>query len=401
MTPINNNSVNNSNLSGYDVRPATREKSNVSRKQHTRAKSCGRQVLTPSQSASMVQDEGHNCTHLNTEHTGVKVTARLCLSLFLFTFAYALNSTISRGPTRLNGSQAHCGGTCQSAHAALTPSLCDDMLVQIGKKLGEVAFHSLDVIHRKYLERRFKLSEEDIGLLSSEDKHVRSAHLEKIISRLTMKEKWGTYIDTPTDFARNVTYDNHCDSNRFDIYLEKHLRKKEDNLAKLCTANEITPIEALEQLQTEYRKVVDVAISSLKAKKAAIAALRQAHNELMVTKIESEEYFSKVDSYLNFFHDFFEKKQGAPGLKKLKTKLTSHPSQAVLKKASSEKSVVYVTNNARQLLPLEKAENKFNKAERTIERRLKEAERQILVLHQTTDEIKIMFKALFQTIKVN
>ncbi len=343
----------------------------------------------------MVQDKEHDCTHLNTEHTGAKVTSRLSLSLFLFTFAYSMNSTISRGPTRLNGSQAHCNGTCQSAHAALTPTLCDDMLLQIGQKLGEGGFNTLDELHQKYLQRRFQLTEKDVGLLSSEDIHERSAHLEKIISRLKVHEKWGTYIETPTDFSRNATFDNHADSNRFDIYLEKHLREKELRLAKRCTDNEITPIVALEKLQNKYRKLVVEAVSALKAKKVAIAALRQTHNELIVTPVESEEFLTKVNRYLDFFRDFFEKKQGAPSFKKFKGKLTCHPSQAVLNDVSKKKNNLNVKSHEENLRPLKNAEAKFDKAEQIIERRLIEAERQLLVLHQTTDEIKIMFKALF------
>lgn len=342
----------------------------------------------------MVHEVEHDCSVLNTDHTGVKVTARLCLSLFLFAFAYAMDANITRGTTRLNGSQAHCGGTCQSAHAALTPTLCDDMLLQIGQKLGEGSFQSLDLIHQKYLKKRFKLTDEDIKNLSSDDKTIRSAHLEKIISRLTMHEKWGTYIQTPTDFSRNVTYDNHASSNRVDMYLEKRLRKKEEQLAKRCTTNEIKPMQALEELQTKYRKLIDKAIVALHSKKEALQTLREKHNELMKSDMTSEDLITKVNAYLASFSAFFEKKKGAPNFKSFKQELTYQPSQNVLNVVAKIRQIDPLSLK-KQLVPLENIEIKFQEAEEEIDRRLIEAKRQELVLHQTAEEIKTMFKSLF------
>jgi hypothetical protein len=395
-----------SKSTGYGFRDNTKEQSAVASAVTPRKSS--RQVLTPSKSGSLVQDEGHDCDHLNTDHIVSKVAARLFHSLFRFTLSHAFNCLTRRGPTHLNGARSTCGG-CEAAHAALSPTLFDDILETIATNLGSQNFDELDELHQCYLRARFDLNNEDEEALSSDDAAERISKLDWIVSRLTTLEKKGTYVNTPTEHARNATFDNARSSNKVDCFLESKLRPQEETLSKRCKEGAITPIEALTELQTKYREHLENAQKNLKTDLISLHTLLEAWNELTSCQLELHsldtdsddfthkftEYVIKVELYLAAYKHMFDRQEGTPRLKSFKQSLRDNRSINILKKIQKNKETKTFIESSKKLVNSFDPQSQFNEVEAEISRRLVEVENQLKVVTQTPEEIKGMYKHLF------
>jgi hypothetical protein len=371
----------------------------------------GRATLSPSKTPTRTRDKKHDCSVLDIDHILNKTAVRLLLSLLRFGFAYAFECSTKRGPTRFNGASSSCG-KCEAAHAALCPSLHDNMLEIISKHLEAKAFDQLDLSKQKYLQARFKLTNEDEKKLSSLNAQERLLHLEQIFSRLTQRERQGTFVGTPTEQIQNSTFENPCASNRLDCSLEKELRALEDTLAEECTKNTKRPRDALLELQAKYCEIVTEAIINLKQDLILIDNLEKAWDQLIASQSqlealaskpdeqskEFENYLKSVDNYLKALDARFPKKlPRTPSLKFLKNYL-SMQSEYILRQIA-KKQVLERFNQTPGFLKIPEnpsdSKAQFKEAKDEISRRLVEAENQLKVLDKTPDEVKAMEKYLF------
>jgi hypothetical protein len=232
---------------GYGLRPSTIEAGKASQAKTPIFKR-RRKVLTPTKTASMFTGENHDCSELNVNHTESKVTARLFFSLFRFAVSYAWECETKRGGTHYNGASSGCHGRCHAAHAALSPALEDNYLQQIGEKVKLVGYEGLSDDEKQYLNSRFIFEPNDYKLLSSKVERIRSDFIERVMSGLEAGKQSGSFVQTPLDYERNVTYEGPAASNRVDCRLEQNLRPLEDELAEKCRVVDALPKEALREL---------------------------------------------------------------------------------------------------------------------------------------------------------
>ncbi len=396
-----------SNSNSYGLREKT-QKMHELNQLRTPVKLTSRKALDPQETASRVRDEEHDCDILETDHTVNKVAARLFGSLFRFCLTHSFNCTTWRGRTYLNGAHSTCGG-CEAAHAALSPTLYDDILPMISNRLSDKPFGQLEQADQQYLITRFKLIETDIKALCSNDKSERVQVLSKIVSRLSRHERKGTFIGTSTERVRNATYDNPRDSNRFDSHLERHLRLTEDTLANECSIDNLVPTQALLLLQKHYRSLVERAIPNLQKQLIVLKHLKDAADELFdcqstleTLKPDTDEfdeefklYVELAGIYLRACDYFFTKDSGTPRFKSFQKYLTDALSPYTLKMILRDQDSASLASYRNFIEQPEDWEDQFHKAKRSIERRLLEAENQHRVLHQDQNQIKGMVKHLF------
>lgn len=392
----------------YSFRETTQQMHELSLNRTPVRPTTSRTVLSIHETASRVREKEHDCDVLETDHIVNKVAARLFHSLFRFSLSHAFNCHTRRGHTHLSGARSHCGG-CEAAHAALSPTLYDDILDTISAKLSEKPFPELETAEKEYLIQRFKLGTSEIEALSSKSQDSRIKTLISIVARLSVVEKKGTFVGTATEQVRNATYDNSKDSNRFDCHLENNLRPEEDQLAEECRLNTKTPTQALQSLQERYRSLVEIAIPNLKNKLTLIGDLESSWEKLLNCQSNLETltsgtdkfaeefqiYLKLVDIYLKVYENFFIKQPGTPTFAKFQKYLIEAQSPFTLRRALREKNTASFSTYLKFLLKPIDWKDSFQKAKRSIERRLYEAQHQLLVLHQTPDEIKGMLKHLF------
>ncbi len=379
--------------------------------ENSRSSSSKRIVLTPSKSATNIREKGHDCTTIEDDYTATKVNKRLQDSAVLLAFAYAFDCETGRGPTRYNGNSCSCGG-CQAGHAALTPTLYDNILDIISEKLTQFKLSDLDPHLQSYMQTRFAPTLEECEKLSSDDVDVRNAAFKQIISRLTEEEKKGTFVNTLTEKARNATYDNPTSSNRFDSHLERSLRPKEDELA----AEKGEPIQALLRLQAEYRRLVEVAIPNLEAHYVKLDNLHKAWDTMIGIQIKlqgldvkSDEYkaeflnyFSAIGAFLQAREIFFQKSEGAPSFNAFKERLSNTQSPYALKEllklvkeGEIDEAHDYFSKK-QKILQIDPAiDNDFIESRAEIGRTIHEAKLHLKVLDQKPEEINFMLKHHF------
>lgn len=362
-----------------------------------------RKPLTPSKSASRFE-ETHNCKLLNTAHIADKVVARLILSLNRFALAYSFNCETKRGFTQLNGAISSCGG-CHAAHAALSPKLYDSILQVVRTTILEKGFNQLNPAEKGYLTKRFNLSEEDRQKLASEDSITRIETFDEHASKLSDSEKRSSFAGTSADHSRNATFENPISSNRFDSYLEAHLRPLEDDLAEQCCRGDKTPEQALLELQNKYRELLETAIINLHTDLNNLENLHEAWDLLIERQKGLENGSSIFSSYLEAVANYqtalqlrFQKPklQGTPSLKWLEEYLKDNQSPQVLKDLFKiVKPAVHFKLNKRFLKTPDDADQQFNKGKEEVERRLTEALHQLDHVQNSPDAVKRMLKYSF------
>jgi hypothetical protein len=371
----------------------------------------GRLELTPSKSATCVREADHDCGNIEEVYTSTKAIARLHHSLFRFSLAHAFDCTTIRGVTIMNGAVSHCGG-CQAGHAALSPTLYDNILETISEKLSTKKLDELYEHEQSYVQTRFAPTMEELEKLSSDDEITRTEVFGQFITRLKPHETKGTFVGTLTEKARNATYDNPTASNRLDCYLEQHLRPLEDELA----AEKGEPIPALAKLQTKYRELIDTAIENLNARYPQLDELQKAWDTLMdaqkkITDLEPDfatheadfhAYAQAVETALKAKKVFFEQLDGTPGFKSFKDKLDAIQSPYNLKNilklyknGQIQATYDYFKKNEKSLKTDSNITNEFIEVRNEISLRIHEASIQHKVLDQNHDEIKFMMKHFF------
>lgn len=390
----------------YGFRDKTNEQTRQSKEhfdsQPTPKKS--RVILTENQTASTVREKGHNCDTLNTANVAAKVAARLLLSLERFALSHAYNCETTRGTTHLNGASSTCGG-CHAAHAALSGKLYDNIVAVVRNALETNRLDQLDVAHKGYLNKRFKLSEEDKENLASENQDVRLEAFDAHAKKLTGHEKRMTFSGTILEFQRSSTFDNPIFSNHFDSYIELYLRPKEDELNKDCATGLKTPLEALVELQKEYKQLVEIAISSLSTDIDKILDLYEAWNELLekqkpltgkISKESFEAYLGAVDRYLETHEARFKQKsKGTATLESLQWYLKDHQSPAILEQLQANRNHIFYKTNRHHLKIPADSDEQFAKAEKEIKGRLSEALYQLDSLQNSRDKLKELLKFSF------
>ncbi len=390
----------------YSFRTSTLNSGQAS---HQTSPKLSRRILSPSKSATLVRPQTHDCESLETDHTINKVAVRLFHTLFRFSLAHAYNCTTSRGTTHLNGAKSTCGG-CEAAHAALSPTLYDDILKIVQKELGNKSLNELNHSLQNYLEARFSLSENDKQKLASEKKEDREKLLSELMSSLTLQEAKGSFVNTATEHQRNATFENPRSSNKIDCYLESHLRPLEDKLANECTIDVKTPIQALEELQKMHRELLEIALKNIKAKQLLLNDFHDSFTQLSDAEIRLEaqaddktfiEFKDCIGKYQLSRNAFFTKLQGAPNFNSFKRQINSEQSPHVLQKIAIIEDLLssrkHYETYKRFLKNSPDTETLFTTTKTELERRALEAENQLKVLSQNTDDIKNMLKQQFGT----
>lgn len=363
-----------------------------------------RAALPLDKTATRTRENGHDCTLVDTAILAEKVVARLFHSLTRFALDYSFNCETSRETTHINGDHSSCGG-CQAAHAALSCKLYDK-IHQIAKaSLQEKSFDQLPPAYQGYLNTCFKLTSDDLASLRSENTDERMDVFELHAELMDPRKKKMLFSGTSLEWERAGTYENPTSSNRFDCFLERHLRPIEDDLARRCSEGEITPVDALVELQDAYCNLVEKAIPNLKADLNSLKDLQEAWDKMIelqkeVTSQNFETYLEAVDQYLALYKSRFSKKTkaesiGIPSLDSLKSHLRDTQSYNILKNLQKNRNFLFYKTSKHFLKTSQNASEEFSKAEKDIERRLIEAANQIDQLHHTRDQIEDMYKYSF------
>lgn len=401
-----------------------------------------RKILKSWQTSSLINDENHDCSKVNIEFTIQKTANRIYLSMFRFSMAYTWECKTFRGPTRFNGARCHCG-KCQSAHAALSPTLYDDKLERVMAVVKSIGYHALTKPNRDYLKSRFALKDEDKQMLSSENEADREKRIQHITSRLNSPEKKGSFINSSLDHSRNLTVDGPTSSNRVDCHLEFYLRPLEDRLADSCTRQEKEPKKALEELFLRYRQILNKLRANLPHKmaylrdcKQNLETLNQSH-KMCVKLISKKQCLSSISSELLGFdenslltanrnsqikaafathlqnvqtylknHDlyFYGESKGAPLLKKLKESLNSAFPPLILRTLEKTyrtsgfpAAMSYFKSNIDEfkVLDTRKTDHEFSQGFAEIIRRLHEAKAQCVILNKNFEEVFMLTKMYF------
>lgn len=355
-------------------------------------------------SASRVRPADHNCKFFDLTHIADKVAARLLFSLSRFSMAYAFNCATKRGRTHINGSRASCGG-CHAAHAALSCKLNDNTRDIVRDHLLEKSFDKLTPIYQKFLKYRFNLSPGDKRALQSENQEVRIKKFDRLVSKLTDPQRKMSFAGTLIEFQRGSTYENPISSNKFDSYLESHLRKLEDTLAERCRLEEITPTEALAILIGEYQKRVTDAIDHLKTDLENLDNLKEAWDNMLKHQNQEpfEDYLAAVDNYLEAYFARFKgyKPSGTPGLKGLKSYLMDNQHIHTLTELQKNRTPIYYELHQQHLTIPTDADAQFTEALEEVERRLTEALYQLDGLNKNAAEIEDLFKYSYGKVDEN
>jgi len=365
-----------------------------------------RAALSLDKTATRTREKGHDCTLIDTAILAEKVVARLFHSLTRFALDYSFNCETSRETTHINGDHSSCGG-CQAAHAALSCKLYDK-IHQIAKaSLQEKSFDQLPPEYQGYLNTCFKLTSEDLESLRSEKAEERMAVFKQYADQMDPRKKKMLFSGTSLEWERAGTYENPTSSNRFDCFLERHLRPIEDDLARRCSEGVITPVDALVELQDEYLSLVEKAIPNLQRDVDALKDLQEAWDKMIklqkeVTSQNFETYLEAVDQYLSLYKSRFSKKAkeesiGIPSLDPLKSYLRDTQSYNTLKTLLKNRNFLFYKTNKHFLKMPAASASEFSKAEKDIERRLSEAENQLEHLQHTRDQIEDMYKYSFGT----
>jgi hypothetical protein len=374
-----------------------------------------RQLLTPSKSASLIGKTGHHCDHVDEESTLTKTETRLMYSIHRFAIAYAWGCTTSRGRTQYNGARAHCGiSQCEAAHAALSPTLHDDMLQKVSEQFNTKTFSGLDEISKIYMQKRFAMNEKDMQSLDDQNGKTRLTNFQVIVKRLIPQEAKGSFVGTSVEFQRNATYNNPKSSNRLDCYLERELRGLEDQLAQECTDQTIDPEGAILRLQKKYDDLLSSASRDLTAASNRLVQLSKAWQDLitMQNKLQDSlsllpsqpfaDYIQRVKAYLKAY-DVLKNQplKGAPKLQTMMNYFRCQQSYYVLKgverlgEANSDKGKDYFFKNKHHLKISNGDMAKFEEGILEIKKRLKEVEIQSEVIKSTPEDIHLMFKSMF------
>lgn len=382
------------------LRQSTIEKSLQSKTALTPAK--GRKIEKIEDTASEIRGP-HNCSETNIPLVAAKVNERIQFSLDRFVRNYVFDCSTTRGTTDRNGASSHCGG-CESAHAALSCKLYDDIFIVVQDALKQTPYSQLNPAHKGYLDRRFELSENEIQNLDSNDPTVRSHTFDKLSSTMTAREKRLTFSGTDLDLQRAVVKENRKESNKFDSSIEPRLRSKEDELAASILNDQTnTPIKTTLKLQDEYRRLAETTCKSLKADWENLQSLQDAWNEMIagqkaldsgITDAVFESYLLAVDRYLDAYLTRFQqpKPQGIPTLSNFERYLKDNQPLFTLKTLQRIRTQEQFELTRHHLLTPDDADEKFAEALRTTEGRLTEALYQLQNLNKGEGEIKTMLK---------
>jgi hypothetical protein len=398
----------------------------------------GRRILTPSKTGSMYIQENHDCANFNVDHTVSKVMARFFFSLFRFAMSYAWECETMRGNTKFNGASSNCHGKCHAAHAALSPALYDNYLKQIEEKVKRIGYEKLSNDEKGYLNGRFILKAKDYKLISSKDEKIRSDFMAKLVSGLEIGKRRGSFVQTPLDFARNITFEGPAASNRVDCHLERHLRPLEDELAERCMMLDALPKEALKELFFSYQKLLTKLKEALNLDRDRFSILNKCWEDLVEAQKKSlflpeeallrpkeglKDFFGTLEGgkvfqcyvtaameYQKAFKSRFENAHGGvPWQKTLKDALIRSQSTHVLsqiigafKFSEIEEAFETFTNQYRNLIrPLTNStinatvEKEFQNGNEEINKRIVEVDTQLSVINQGFEEVHSVIKMYF------
>ena len=363
----------------------------------------GRKVLSPRASAALLRTPGHDCSTIKADNVAQKVMARLGHSLQRFAISFGWECLTVRGKTRYNGGRTYCGqGKCEAAHAALSPTLYDDKLQRVQKELEKSPFSVIKEISKLYLLRRFSLSETDKENLSHSSQEKRIKSFTEITGRLSRRQRKGSIADSSLEKTRNATYSNPRSSNRFDCYLERTLRKVEDELADECASHSKAPEEALAALIKVYSELLEKAVFHLEEEKKDMEEFSSAWDRLIEAQKALEkakpsekistfkDYKSAITAYLDLYQTRqAHQKQGVSRQKSLMKALKQEQSLRLLKhiKGMNALDSDWFAKNQRHLKTSEKIVGCFQKAALDITLRHEEAQLQQNEMPRTAVEV--------------
>lgn len=244
--------------------------------------------------------DDHDCNTVDSEFTLLKVQERVFGCFIRFAVSYYLECQTFRGQTSFNGTISTCGG-CNSCHGSLTPNLCTTKTQAIFQRI--ISQEKLSSIDEAYTKAFFSLNSSEVEKLQQ---HELS---EQELIKHVPKKYWNrTFQGTVLEAQLNTTFQQSKESNRIDSSLEPALRKKEDELAKLCTLKETTPQEGTKELFKQYQEMLAERLKNIESRFKGLEEFQQAHEkvnqwiELFNGKTE-EQLQSQEADYAKFVKD--------------------------------------------------------------------------------------------------
>ncbi len=179
----------------------------------------------------------------------------------------------------MNGSQSHCG-SCQAAHAAVTPTLLDNTFSLSHKHLVTSPYDQLSPIKQTLVQRCLRLNPSHIESLNTASQIDREQFLQQHTHPSFPHLQAGLFASNSTAFMRNATFEGPTAANRIDCHLESVLRPIEDSLATQCTDGALSPKEALNEFHRHYALALEELKSRFEQVLPAMQALQQAEDTL-------------------------------------------------------------------------------------------------------------------------
>lgn len=307
----------------YAFRSSTLTSSAKSQAQYTPPRR--RNVLPKDSTSSIIRSPEHVCTVLIEDNTRAKVDMRVTFAALRFFTAHAMVCQTSRGTTRWNGAQAHCG-SCQAAHASLSPTLYDDKLQRVEVVVQEQGFAHLSPLSKKYVHARFGVDTPERRRRQEESQQTDSEFFQTLRQTLPLRQQKGSFVDTELDYHRNTTITNPRGSNRLDCHLETlGLRELEDSLALECTQQVKTPQEAMKEFVAAYMGMLQKFVINIQERMLQFESFLTYHKlvmndifilETLTPETTTDEFYEKfigrVRKYLELRKELKTKMPGAP-----------------------------------------------------------------------------------------
>jgi|GEM_PF-5595491 hypothetical protein len=236
----------------------------------------GRKSLSPSATASYIRTPEHPSHPFSPDKTRLKIDERIYFTFERFLLAALLGCETKRGKTKFNGSHAQVENW-QAAHASLTPSLHDDLLLRIQRAVAERGFDRLTEQERNFVRHRLGV---DTPTRKKEQKDRSDVQFLAAIQPWGRQAR-GSFAGTDKEFLRNSTIEQPTSANRLDCHFERSLRTLEDELAEKCRSNkDFTPQDAMDEFMQAYHTLATKFIASIQLRQQQFDQFLELHTRM-------------------------------------------------------------------------------------------------------------------------
>lgn len=216
----------------------------------------GRRYIPVDQVATKLEFP-HTCS--SDPDSGYEKAQRRVVDLFnRFATSGLLDCKTTRGPTRLQGGQSHCGN-CQCAHWAITSNPRDDKMKRVLSCLEND--QALTPNRERYLKNRMGIdTPEKENFLALETPQEKVEYVRK---HITKEDLHSSFSGTPFIMQLGSTIEGPTEANRFDISIEKTFRPIVDALSDQVAEKEITYKTAMNKAYDALLQILQTATHNL------------------------------------------------------------------------------------------------------------------------------------------